>query len=268
LRLGNAKEPALFVVDKGYVMVRPNGSDTGLALTPNLKAETGADGKVVIREDTSQWWITHIASGMAVTDRSYSNLETAHVLGNILAQMDWTRDETEFTTVTFFNQTLAEARQERGRDNRAATAPAAGSAIAAQANPAGTRRLHHNESLEGWLVTDGYGGVSRVLDVSRNGDMLFLIDSLGKRYEIYRQEARTPDESDFEMCRVAMSFDPAQPPEANCGTCRRSTKDTGAGEMWYRMGWQSFCEGCATEYAANEGYIKEEEIDETMMELS
>jgi hypothetical protein len=34
------------------------------------------------------------------------------------------------------------------------------------------------------------------------------------------------------------------------------------------MGWQSFCEGCATEYAANEGYIKEEEIDETMMELS
>ena len=99
-------------------------------------------------------------------------------------------------------------------------------------------------------------------------DKLFLIDSLGKRYEIYRQEARTPDESDFEMCRVAMSFDPAQQPEASCGTCQRSTKDTGAGEMWYKMGWQAFCEGCATEYAVNEGYIKEEEIDETMLELS
>ena len=32
--------------------------------------------------------------------------------------------------------------------------------------------------------------------------------------------------------------------------------------------WQAFCESCATEYAANEGYIKEEEIDQDMMEYS
>jgi hypothetical protein len=126
--------------------------------------------------------------------------------------------------------------------------------------------LPEHESLAGNLVADGYGGVARVLE--DNGETLFLIDSLGKRYEIYRQEARTPDESDFEMCRVAMSFDPAGQPETSCKSCRRSTKDTGAGEMWYRMGWQSFCEGCATEYAANEAYIKEEEIDETMLDLS
>lgn len=273
LNLGNANEPALFVVDKGYVMVRPDGSDTGLALTPNLKAETGTDGKAVIREDTSQWWITHILSGRAVTDRSYSNLETAQTLGNILAQMDWTRDETEFSTadyrrasatVTFFNQSLAEAKQEVGWGNRSPSGQEMKPVT--QAAPSGTRRLPDNESLAGKLVADGYGGVSRVLE--DNGDKLFLIDSLGKRYEIYRQEARTPDESDFEMCRVAMSFDPAKQPEASCGACQRSTKDTGAGEMWYKMGWQAFCEGCATEYAVNEGYIKEEEIDENMMELS
>jgi len=276
LNVGNANEPALFVVDKGYVMVRPDGSDTGLALTPNLKAETGADGQAVIREDTSQWWITHIPSGRAVTDQAYDNLETAQTLGNILAQMDWTRDETEFSTadyrrasatVTFFNQSLAEAKREVGQGNRAPSShPMKPAAQTAPSGPTGTRRLPDNESLAGKLVADGYGGVSRVLE--DNGDKLFLIDSLGKRYEIYRQEARTPDESDFEMCRVAMSFDPANQPEASCGTCQRSTKDTGAGEMWYKMGWQSFCEGCASEHAINEGYIKEEEIDEHMMELS
>ncbi|MCB0190376.1 MAG: hypothetical protein KDJ65_00380 [Anaerolineae bacterium] len=276
LNVGNANEPALFVVDKAYVLLRPDGSDTGLALTPNLKAETGADGQAVIREDTGQWWITHIPSGRVVTDQAYGNLETAHMLGSILAQMDWTRDETEFSTadyrrasatITFFNQSLAEAKQEVGQGNRALSGqPMKPSTQAAPSVPTGTRRLPDNESLAGRLVADGYGGVSRVLE--DNGDKLFLIDSLGKRYEIYRQGARTPDESDFEMCRVAMSFDPARQPEASCGACRRSTKDTGAGEMWYKMGWQAFCEGCATEYAANEGYIKEEEIDEHMMELA
>lgn len=272
LNLGNANEPALFVVDKGYVLVRPDGSDTGLALTPNLKAETGAGGKAVIREDTSQWWITHIPSGRTVVGQPYDNLEEAHFLGNILAQMDWTRDETEFTTadyrrasatVTFFNQTLAEAKKDARRSNRSTSTGTTGSA---QTGSIGTRRLPETESLEGKLVADGYGGVSRVIE--DNGDRLFLIDSLGKRYEVYRNEARTPDESDFEMCRVAMSFDPAKQPEASCGACQRSTKDTGAGEMWYKMGWKTFCESCATEYAANEGYIKDEEIDEHMMELS
>lgn len=257
------------------MLLRPDGSDTGLALTPNLKAETGADGKAVIREDTSQWWITHIASGRTVTDQAYGNLETAQTLGNILAQMDWTRNETEFSTadyrrtsatVSFFNQSLAEAKREVGQGNRSPSGQQAQPAQTAPSGPTGTRRLPDNESLAGKLVADGYGGVSRVLE--DNGDKLFLIDSLGKRYEIYRQEARTPDESDFEMCRVAMSFDPAQQPEASCSACRRSTKDTGAGEMWYKMGWQSFCEGCATEYAVNEGYIKAEEIDETMLELA
>jgi hypothetical protein len=184
--------------------------------------------------------------------------------------MDWTRDETEFTTadyrraratVNFFNQTLAEAKQGAGP-----TAATQGQTGAAQTDSSRTRRLPANESLTGKLVADGYGGVSRVLEDT--GDRLFLIDSLGKRYEVYRREARTPDETDFELCRVAMSFDPATKPEASCTTCQRSTKDTGAGEMWYKMGWQSFCESCATEYATNEGYIKEEEIDQDMIELS
>jgi hypothetical protein len=180
--------------------------------------------------------------------------------------MDWTRDETEFTTadyrrasatITFFNQSLAEAGQEAGQSTSNK-----GQSAAAPSNLGSTRQLPENESFEGKLVADGYGGVSRVLE--DNGDRLFLIDSLGQRYEIYRNEARTPDESDFELCRVAMSFDPARHPKTSCGVCQRSTKDTGAGEMWYKMSWKAFCETCAAEYAANEGYIKEEEIGENL----
>jgi hypothetical protein len=268
LNLGNANEPAPFVVEKGYVMLRPDGSDTGLALTPNLKAERGPDGQAQIQEDTSQWWITHIPSGRAVTDRAYDNLETAQMLGNILAQMDWTRDETDFSTadyrrasatVTFFNQSLAEANRDVGQRNPSPSSQGMKPAQAAPSGSTGTRRLPDNESLQGKLVADGYGGVSRVIE--DNGDKLFLIDSLGKRYEVYRNEARTPDESDFEMCRVAMPFDPSKQNGASCTTCQRSGKDIEPGEKWYKMSWQTFCSPCATEHAANEGYIKAEEID-------
>ena len=257
LNLGSEREPAPFVVDSGYVLIRPDGSDTGLALTPHLVAETGAGGEPTIREDLNRWWITHIPSGRAVTGRPYDKIEQAQLLGNVLAQLDWTRGENEFSpdeyrragaTVALFERSLAEAE----------------SSAPAQPAPT-TRRLPSDESFEGKLVADGYGGIARVL--ADGGETLFLVDSLGQRYELSRREARTPDESDFELCRVAMSFDPAGAPEASCATCRRSTRQTGAGEMWYKMGWQAFCETCAGEYAVNEGYIMEEDVDDSLEAL-
>jgi hypothetical protein len=34
--------------------------------------------------------------------------------------------------------------------------------------------------------------------------------------------------------------------------------------MWYRMNFKTFCEGCATQYAAQEAYVKEEEIGDVL----
>jgi hypothetical protein len=110
-------------------------------------------------------------------------------------------------------------------------------------------------------MADGYGGVARVLDATPNGETLFMIDSLGKRYEVNRNQVRTPDVSDFEMCRVGMSFDPAKNPEAHCARCSQSASNREQGEKWYRMGWKNYCASCATEYAAEEGYIKDDEIN-------
>ena len=276
LNIGTDREPARFVVEQGYVLLRPDGLDTGLAISPDLNVERQANGQVQVQEDTSRWWITHIASGRTLVNQPYSSLAEAQMLGNILAQLDWTRDEGEIpaaeyhrasATIALYNQTLAQAKKEpRQTDGSKEVAESSG--VGERANQTTTRRLPINtqkagtgESLEGKLVADGYGGVSRVLDASRDGDKLFLIDSLGQRYEIARNEARTPDESDFELCRVAMSFDPAKQQDTECAKCNRSTAQTGAGEMWYKMGWQAFCESCATEHAAEEGYIKEEEID-------
>ena len=111
----------------------------------------------------------------------------------MLAQLDWTRDEHELTTdeirrvgatVTTFNGSLAEEKLRQART---------GSQVELT-----TRRIPADEPLEGRLVADGYGGVARVLDTSSNGNRLFVIDSLGERYEVDRSQIRTPDEADFE----------------------------------------------------------------------
>lgn len=116
--------------------------------------------------------------------------------------------------------------------------------------------------MAGKLVADGYGGVARVLEVS--GDKLFVINSLGQRYEINRNQARTPDESDFEGVRVAMAIDPARQPKASCQLCGRSTGESRSDKKWYRMNWQTFCPACAGRYAAEEAYATEDEIGDSL----
>ena len=76
---------------------------------------------------------------------------------------------------------------------------------------------------------------------------------------------RQPDGSDFEMCRVAMSFDPSQK-GVNCAHCGRPSSQAG-GDKWYRMSWQDFCPTCAGEYAAEEGYLKDDEINPDLESL-
>jgi hypothetical protein len=253
VRLGN--EGGLVPVE-GYVVLRPDGSDTGLALNPGLKLSQ-RNGVAAAVIEPGQWWLTHIASGKGVAG-PYSTPETAHQLAGVLAQLDWSCSESELTpteveqlraTVTAFaNGEFPASSRGRMADNSLNSIRYSPSAI--------------RHSLEGKIVADGRGGIARVLE--DRGERLFLIDSLGERYELDRRETRPPDESDFELCRVTMSFDPTTRAESRCCRCRRSTRQTGAGEMWYRMSWQTFCESCARRHAVEEGYAFEEEVGDRL----
>ncbi len=64
-------------------MLRTDGRDTGLALTPAVQiGQLQADGTQAVREDTGQWLITHIPSGRSLGNRAFGNLETARVLAD------------------------------------------------------------------------------------------------------------------------------------------------------------------------------------------
>lgn len=253
LRLG--REASLVPVE-GYVVLRSDGSDTGLALNPGLKVSQ-RNGVAAVVIEPGQWWLTHIASGKGIAG-PYATTEEAHQLAAILGQVDWTRGEKELAsteieqlreTVKAFNRKDEGGRRKDERKTEVISSLHPSSFIP-------------QPSLVGSLLADGRGGVARVLE--ERGERLFMIDSLGQRYEIDRRETRIPDESDFELCRVAMSFDPTLHEESRCKSCGRSTRQTGAGEMWYRMGWQTFCETCARRYAVEEGYAFEEEIGDSL----
>jgi hypothetical protein len=246
--------PLRFAVN-GYVVLRRDGTDTGLALTPALKlTDTGG-----IEEDSGRWWVTHIPSGKHVPGAgAYERPQEAQTLASVLAQIDWTRDEDELTTqeirqvagtVTAYNGALAEKKLKGDTQAEPPAGPA-------------TRRVPADEALDGKLIADGYGGVARVLEDS--GRRLYVIDSLGERYEVERRQVRTPDEADFEGVRVAMAFDPAQKSGASCAGCGRPTSSAGTGEKWYRMSFKNFCGRCAGDYASQEGYGREEEIGDAV----
>ena len=109
-----------------------------------------------------------------------------------------------------------------------------------------------------------YGGISRV--ISDEGDSLFLVDSVGERYEVSRNQARRATELDFRSYRIAMPIDPSREPHLNCTTCHRSPGPVAEkqGGAWYKMTGQTFCGACAFDYALEEDYMMPEEINTDM----
>lgn len=260
----DSDRPVWLVAENGQVVLRPDGRDTGLALTPSLKLPERPGGPV--REDTGQWWLTHISSGKTLGSQPYESPEEAGLLAGLLAQVDWTRDEEELTTaelkkvnttIAMFNQLLAEEKKKRGAGGSTPS-----TSIPAPAAPGEGNRppvTQPGESLAGKIVTDdGYGGIVRVL--ADDGARLLVIDSLGSRYEVERANVRPPLENDFEAVRVAMSFDPTEKPAEKCATCGQLAGQAATGASWYRMDRKSYCPSCATSHAAQEGYELDAEI--------
>lgn len=256
-----AGQPVYVEVSGGFVVVAPDRHnadgvvDTGLAVVPGLKPDPSGGG---IIEDTSEWYLVHIPSGKTIPEARYGRLEQASLLAGILAQLDWTREEGEMSTaerrlvggtVSYYNQALAEAMGAGRVKTDGGGGTAAGDGPPRPSGPA--------VPLTGKLVADKHGGVARVLE--DRGEVLFLVDSLGQRYEVYRDEVRPPQEGDFELLRIARTVDP-QKEAMTCARCGRGSSRAGAGEAWYRMNRRAFCGQCGPVYAAEEAYMLDSEI--------
>jgi hypothetical protein len=72
-------------LQNSYRVVRPDGSDTGLAITPHL--EQGDKGQTVERQ--AAWSVTHAGSG-ALIDGPYPTIAQAQGLATELATLRWT----------------------------------------------------------------------------------------------------------------------------------------------------------------------------------
>lgn len=75
-----------FLAKNSYRVVRADGSDTGLAVTPYLEAGQ-ANGKPAVKADV--WGITHTNSG-ALVDGPYGNIDQAQELATKLSNLSWT----------------------------------------------------------------------------------------------------------------------------------------------------------------------------------
>jgi len=67
-----------------YQVLRSDGSDTGLAITPYLRDEGGQ-----LVEDQEKWGVTHAGSGSLISG-PYNNISQAQGLAAQLADLNWT----------------------------------------------------------------------------------------------------------------------------------------------------------------------------------
>jgi hypothetical protein len=197
----------------------------------------------------------------------YSTVEEATFIASVLARQEWTRDLDEITadqvaqkeaTLRQYGEVLREEERVSRHD------PAKKGQTGATSSPAGSikTRLPDDESVEGELVSvPQYGGISRV--IADEGDTLFLVDSVGQRYEVSHNQARRATELDFRSCRIAMPIDPGREPHLNCANCQRlpGTASGESGRAWYKMAGKTFCGACAEDYALEEDYMMPEEIN-------
>jgi hypothetical protein len=105
-------------VQGGYFVYTPNGTGTGLAITPVVTRDD--QGNLVT--DRRQWNITHLKNGLAMAG-PYPSLEEARRLASILAQVDWRRDADALSrrevaatrqVIRAYNEALEEARAKGG----------------------------------------------------------------------------------------------------------------------------------------------------------
>ena len=87
-------------------MVRPDGGDTGLAITPHL--EQGGDGQVV--EKPGAWGVTHARSG-ALIDGPYQSIAQAQGLATELSALPWAASRVADVDVAQAKQIINHYRQ-------------------------------------------------------------------------------------------------------------------------------------------------------------
>lgn len=75
----------LFAPENSYRVVRPDGSDTGLAVTPHLKENENGQP---LKKDSS-WCVTHTSTG-ALISGPYDTVSKAHNLATQLSVLGWT----------------------------------------------------------------------------------------------------------------------------------------------------------------------------------
>ena len=99
-------------------MYTPDGTGTGLAITPLLEK----DGQGGFATDTQKWNVTHLKSGMTMAG-PYASAEEARRLASILAGVDWRREVDRISRrgltatrqiVEAYNEALAGARAKWG----------------------------------------------------------------------------------------------------------------------------------------------------------
>jgi hypothetical protein len=106
-------------VQGGYFVYTPNGTGTGLAITPLVTR----DDQENLITSKRQWNVTHLKSGLVMAG-PYPSVEEARRLASILAQVDWRRDADALSrrelaatrqVVEAYNQALADSRTWFGR---------------------------------------------------------------------------------------------------------------------------------------------------------
>ncbi len=264
----------------GFLLSRTSGKPTGLAITPVLRTEEQPNGDVTVYEDKTRWYLTHLASGTTLGPQPYASLEDAQGIAEILAQIDWTlpKDKVStqdqqraLSTILLYNGLLSSgtAPEQAATPEQVApvpppitdaapptpaSTPPAPSAVVDAPLPGQSSFPAKNLSrdLTGKLVADPMGGVSRVL--ADEGEVLFVVDGFGKRYEVYRDQVWAPRYEDFNTIGVAQPLNVSRTTPKYCSRCKSASSTTPVGQAWYRMDFKTFCPSCAPGYAQKEGW--------------
>ncbi len=276
-----AQKPVYYQVN-GFQLNRTSGKDTGLALTPALRTETRPNGDVVVSEDRSRWYLVYARSGARLGPQPYADIAEAQNIAEILAQINWNRPQEQvpqveqkraLASILLYNGLLSSAQQ--GVSEQVATSeqvptippPITDAAPPTQANIPPTPSVavdaprpglasfpakNVSRELTGKLIADPLGGISRVL--ADEGEVLFVVDAFGKRYEVYRDQVWTPGYEDFNTVGVAQPINTAKTVTKHCKKCQTNSDNTPVGQAWYRMDWKTFCPNCAPDYADKEGW--------------